>query len=508
MIKYIGQHIFDFIARFRNDIYLENIADGTVDSDKFLGLDSSGKVVKETVVSSSGDITGVDITVGTGLDISQSNTTSGDYSSTINLDLTEVGVSGSANQLLTDDGDGTVTSESEVIYNAGVFSIESATSQRPSLRLTNTNTDAEAPEIYFKKSATGADDDGIANVFFVAENDADETITYAKTQVSIADASDTDEAGKYEIKVACSDGSTSGLQTAFSATGTAPTSLQTEVDVNIGHGEFSNTNIAGSMTIGGANTSGDTFSITANPPTGAGNGANFKILGSEGNGTNQDGGTFSLYGGASTGTGTGGAIKLYGTGPGSSGSSANSAQSRFTFNVGVDTPYLDIGPQSLGVKTMMDFNSETFENTIANAGDSRQSTILRYAPAGSQGPLGVGEIYFLQTDGSWAQADASATSTGATQLLGVTAVGGALPSKGIVLEGFIRIPAASILNTPGSGAVDGLPVYVSTTAGHFDFTAPSGNNEYVRCVGYAIDDHSGDVLVYLKPDNTFVKITA
>tara|TARA_R100001129_G_scaffold27012_1_gene18140 strand:+ start:411 stop:1334 length:924 start_codon:yes stop_codon:yes gene_type:complete len=66
MIKYIGQHIFDFIARFRNDIYLENIADGTVDSDKFLGLDSSGKVVKEAVVSSSGDITAVTITTDSG----------------------------------------------------------------------------------------------------------------------------------------------------------------------------------------------------------------------------------------------------------------------------------------------------------------------------------------------------------------------------------------------------------------------------------------------------------
>ena len=49
MIKYIGQHIFDFIARFRSDVYLEDIADGTVASDKFLGLDSNNKIVKETV---------------------------------------------------------------------------------------------------------------------------------------------------------------------------------------------------------------------------------------------------------------------------------------------------------------------------------------------------------------------------------------------------------------------------------------------------------------------------
>jgi len=63
-VKWIGQHIVDFIARFRSDVYLENIADGTVDSDKFLGLDSNNKIVKEAV--SKADINALDITeVGT-----------------------------------------------------------------------------------------------------------------------------------------------------------------------------------------------------------------------------------------------------------------------------------------------------------------------------------------------------------------------------------------------------------------------------------------------------------
>ena len=53
MIKWIGQHIFDLIARFRDDVYLEDIADGTVANDKFLGLDSNNKIVKEAV--SAGD---------------------------------------------------------------------------------------------------------------------------------------------------------------------------------------------------------------------------------------------------------------------------------------------------------------------------------------------------------------------------------------------------------------------------------------------------------------------
>lgn len=48
-MKWIGAHIWDFVSRFRNDVYLENIVDGTVDSDKFLGLDENGKIVKEAV---------------------------------------------------------------------------------------------------------------------------------------------------------------------------------------------------------------------------------------------------------------------------------------------------------------------------------------------------------------------------------------------------------------------------------------------------------------------------
>jgi len=57
MIKWIGQHIFDFIARFRDDVYLEDIADGTVANDKFLGLDSNNKIVKETVSTGTVDLT-------------------------------------------------------------------------------------------------------------------------------------------------------------------------------------------------------------------------------------------------------------------------------------------------------------------------------------------------------------------------------------------------------------------------------------------------------------------
>ncbi len=63
-MKWIGQHIYDLVSRFRNDVYLENIQSGTIASGGNLGLDSNNKIVKAT--EASGDITAVTITTDSG----------------------------------------------------------------------------------------------------------------------------------------------------------------------------------------------------------------------------------------------------------------------------------------------------------------------------------------------------------------------------------------------------------------------------------------------------------
>jgi hypothetical protein len=45
-MKWVGQHIWDFISRFRSDVYLEEIESGTIAAGGNLGLDSDNKVVK------------------------------------------------------------------------------------------------------------------------------------------------------------------------------------------------------------------------------------------------------------------------------------------------------------------------------------------------------------------------------------------------------------------------------------------------------------------------------
>ena len=155
-----------------------------------------------------------------------------------------------------------------------------------------------------------------------------------------------------------------------------------------------------------------------------------------------------------------------------------------------------------GFAVFNDFNVTTFENTLAD-GHFGSAEILRYSP-GADDTLTAGQLYYLHTDGTWNQTDADAVATGATQLLGIGL--GNAREAGVLMKGFIRIPSTEILNLPGSGACDGLPVYVSTTAGHLDFTAPTGTGDFVRVVGYAIDDDSSDVLVYINPSATHVEL--
>ena len=62
-MKWIGQHIWNFISRFRSDVYLENIADHDSDPDRFLTMDSStGKVTYRTGSEVASDIGAASLT--------------------------------------------------------------------------------------------------------------------------------------------------------------------------------------------------------------------------------------------------------------------------------------------------------------------------------------------------------------------------------------------------------------------------------------------------------------
>jgi len=83
-MEWLGQYIQAYKARFRNEVYLEDLTTTTETS--VLVVDSVGLVSKSTSVG--GDITGVDLTGTAPINIgSETNTTGGAYSSTIGIDI-------------------------------------------------------------------------------------------------------------------------------------------------------------------------------------------------------------------------------------------------------------------------------------------------------------------------------------------------------------------------------------------------------------------------------------
>ena len=102
------------VAMNLNDLSAGTMADG--DSIAFIDSDDSNATKKEALADLLDTIAG---TVGTtGLDRSGATL--------VVTDLHPVGVSGSANQILTDDGDGTVTSESGLTFDSGALTFGDA----------------------------------------------------------------------------------------------------------------------------------------------------------------------------------------------------------------------------------------------------------------------------------------------------------------------------------------------------------------------------------------------
>jgi len=110
-MKWIGQNIYDFISRFRNDVYLEDIQSGTIVSGGNLGLDSNNKIVKATVASGTGDIEGV--TAGTGL-------SGGGTSGTVTLNVSGLTISEFAGASLTTSSESFADNDTTLMTSAAI----------------------------------------------------------------------------------------------------------------------------------------------------------------------------------------------------------------------------------------------------------------------------------------------------------------------------------------------------------------------------------------------------
>ena len=173
-------------------------------------------------------------------------------------DLHGAGVDGSANQLLTDDGDGTVTSESNLTFDGSTLSLtgnldvegdtitfQSDNADDPKIVIQNNTNNNQGARLQMKKNrgAAQVNGDNLAEMDFFGEDAGQNQAQYAKILIRADEVTDGQESGDFRVQVAAHDSSlTQGLKlVGGSASG--------EVDVTIAAGTASSTTISGDLTV-------------------------------------------------------------------------------------------------------------------------------------------------------------------------------------------------------------------------------------------------------------------
>ena len=154
-----------------------------------------------------------------------------------------------------------------------------------------------------------------------------------------------------------------------------------------------------------------------------------------------------------------------------------------------DTAHLTTDQTFTGKKQI---NIRQFPVTSDTDGDAIGDVVY----FGDTTSMTIGTIYHYKSDGTWEAADADAVAT-SDGLLGV-ALGAASNTNGMLLRGMVTLDH-------DAGAV-GDVLFLSTTAGDATATAPSGNNDIVRVIGYCL--HASNGQIWFNPDSTFVEVTA
>jgi len=133
-------------------------------------------------------------------------------------------------------------------------------------------------------------------------------------------------------------------------------------------------------------------------------------------------------------------------------------------------------------------------NITSNTDATHQGDIVYF---GGTTSMDDGKIYHYKSDGTWelADADAVATSDG---LLAV-ALGAASDTNGMLLRGMVTLD-----HDPG--AVGDVLFLATGGTGQATATAPSGNTDIVRVVGYCLDASNGQI--WFNPSSTFVEVSA
>ena len=159
-MRWIGQHIWNFISRFRSDVYLDDISDGTVADDKFLGLDANNKIVKEAIAA--------------GLNLANEGN----------------------NRVVTSSGGTDLNAESTLTWDGSDFNATSGGTAKPQITFQSIAPNNKPAKLSFYKDRVGTTNDFVGQISFDGKDNSSAAQQYGLIEASIVDATHTDEAGK------------------------------------------------------------------------------------------------------------------------------------------------------------------------------------------------------------------------------------------------------------------------------------------------------------------------
>ena len=154
---------------------------------------------------------------------------------------------------------------SDTIFNCDNFSITSDSTGKPEVFIKTTGNNNKPAILTFQKDkgAAGADDDGIGNISFFADNDAQQQTTFGNILYSVESATDGQEEGRINIGVAALNGGGSNSANVITGVGNG----QNVTDVTIGLGATNVTTIAGTLTMGSTATLDNSGNLLTNAAT-------------------------------------------------------------------------------------------------------------------------------------------------------------------------------------------------------------------------------------------------
>ena len=229
------------IAETKSDLSLDNVENKS-------SATIRSEIVSDDIPNNAADTSGQAGTVATIAGLAPDTATT--QATQPNITTMTGFVTGSANQLITDDGDGTVTSEAGLTWDGDTLDVISSTSGRPQVNIKNTNSNAKGPNLFLinDKGAAGALNDEAGAILFRSDNASQTLVDYGKLSATAVGTLAGDESGNIKLEVRTSDGSSSNTRNVITGTGH---NTANDVDVEIGYGATSITTVAGDAVITG-----------------------------------------------------------------------------------------------------------------------------------------------------------------------------------------------------------------------------------------------------------------